>query len=82
MSAKICFVCGEQITPAKPGVKSSGKHYHIDTQIPDPFGECHVLTMNCMRWMQFHCEIERRTREAIAADAATAPAAPDTTDLT
>jgi hypothetical protein len=83
MSTKICFVCGEQITPAKPGVKSRGKRYHTNTQIPDPFGECHGLTMNCMRWTQFHREIERRTQEALAADdAATAPAAPDTTDLT
>ena len=80
MSAERCFVCGEKITPAKPGVESSGENYHIDTQISDPFGECHGLTMDCMRWMQFHCEIERRTREAIAADAS--PAAPDTTDLT
>lgn len=80
MSAKICFVCGEQITLANPGVNSMGKYYHTATQITDPLDECHCLTMDCMRWMQFHCEIERRTREAIAA-ADDATVAPNTTDL-
>ena len=80
MPNKKCFVCGEEITPTQPGRMSMGKDYHTATRITDPLDECHGLTMNCMRWMQFHCEIERRTREAIAA-ADDATVAPNTTDL-